>query len=463
MLKKDEIDSILETARSGVSDFSELFLEDREDIGLSMSSGSMDSATSMHIHGAGLCVMNGCHRIYLHTNDTSFSSLKELAMKAAEMTGAEQNPKPRKNVQSMNGKCIEVPLSADGMNRRAAVVRDMYAAAMATGVNVRSLLTKYSEEVQNIVVANSDGLYEEDRRTFSHIRFNATVEACGSGEYDFGQIGVPGGFDDLMSSVDAADAASEHVRRMADRLRAEPVVSCVVPVVFEGGAGGGVLWHEMCGHNLETTSIINGTSDFIGKIGRRVASEKVTLIDDGSIPGLCGTEKIDDEGTKTRKNVLIEKGILKNYLADRFGSRRLNVPMNGSGRRQNYTFAPTARMHNTYLAAGEDDEEDIIRSIPEGLYVKSLGGGEEGTVFSIAVKDAFWIKNGQIDHRVKNLTLSGNALEILKRVDRVGRRLIKDNRGGYCGAASGLVETTCFAPMIRVSAMNVAGSGTREE
>lgn len=230
-----------------------------------------------------------------------------------------------------------------------------------------------------------------------------------------------------------------------------------MPVVMEAGCG--TLWHEACGHMLESAAIYDQTSPFAGRIGEKIASDKITLIDDGSIPGLYGSTAIDDEGHPTQKNVLIEKGVLKGYLTDRLGARRLGLPRSGSGRRQSYTFAPASRMNNTYLDAGQDDEEEMIRTVDHGLYVKRLGGGNSGRSFSIAVAEGYLIEKGEITQRVKGLTLTGSGEEIMRSIDRVGRVNQYEESGSYCGASSGLVPVTAFQPRIRIAQMNVGGEG----
>ena len=183
----------------------------------------------------------------------------------------------------------------------------------------------------------------------------------------------------------------------------------------------------------------------------------MTLVDDGSIPGLYGSEAVDDEGHPTQKNILIENGVLKGYLCDRLNGRRLGLPSTGSGRRQDYTYAPLSRMTNTYLAAGTDDEEEMIRDIDRGLFVTGVGGGSGGREFSIEVTEGWWIENGRLIHPVSGLTLNGKGPDVIKRVDRVGSKMAYDY-GGFCGAGSGLIPTTAFQPRMRITEMAIGGT-----
>jgi len=231
----------------------------------------------------------------------------------------------------------------------------------------------------------------------------------------------------------------------------------VMPVVIDGGFGG-VLFHEACGHSLEATSVAFGNSEFCGKMGQQVASPIVTAIDDGTMPNEWGSSNIDDEGTPTTKLVLIENGILKNYMIDKLNARRMGMPVTGSGRRESYQYAPTSRMRNTYIAPGSDDEAEIIASMEYGLYAKSMGGGSVNPVtgeFNFAVNEGYLVKNGRIDRPVRGASLIGKGGEVLMNIDRVGKKMWM--APGICGSASGSVPTNVGQPMIRIKKLTVGG------
>ena len=230
-----------------------------------------------------------------------------------------------------------------------------------------------------------------------------------------------------------------------------------MPVAIDNGFGG-VIFHEACGHSLEAQAVSRGMSEFAGKLGQRVASEKVTAIDDGTIPGAWGSVNIDDEGTPNRKRVLIEKGVLKSYLVDKLNGRRMGLETTASSRRQDYTFAPTSRMTNTFLAPGTDTDEAIIRSIDFGLYAKKMGGGSVNPVtgeFNFAVNEGYLVRNGQICEPVRGASLIGKGSEVIRNIDMVGMNLRREQ--GVCGASSGSVPTDVGQPMIRVSEITVGG------
>ena len=230
-----------------------------------------------------------------------------------------------------------------------------------------------------------------------------------------------------------------------------------MPVVIDNGFGG-VLFHEACGHALEASFVSKGVSAFSNKLGTMVASPIVTAIDDGTIPNAWGTTNIDDEGTLTAKNILIEDGVLKSYLVDRLNGKRMGIASTGSARRQSYRFAPTSRMNNTYIAQGSSNPEDIISSTEYGLYAKTMGGGSVNPAtgdFNFAVMEGYLIEDGKITKPLRGATLVGNGAKVLELIDAVGNNLTLGQ--GNCGAESGMVPANVGQPMIRVKQLTVGG------
>jgi TldD protein len=454
---------VLQTALSGGGDFAELFFENKDELNIKCSQQVLKGITTVHIFGAGIYLLSGTQSIYVYTNNLSFSGLMDAAQKASELLHTDKQPVHNQIVFSMQtvknpNTVIQYPRTIPHQEK-VRVIRETDAAARSAGHSIRQLNVDYFDTDQRILVVNSEGLYAEDRRVTSRLRLQATVEDGTNSHYEWGDFPRPYGFEAFRVKDDYISFAKEFINDIADNMNAVSAPSCVVPVVFEAGSCG-TLWHEACGHPLESGAIATNNSDFVGKLGQKVASSKVTVIDDGSIPGLYGTAGIDDEGHPTQKNVLIENGILKGYLCDRLGGRKLNMPSTGSGRRQGYMFAPAARMTNTYLAAGTDDDDEMISSIDEGLFVKRIGGGNSGREFSVSVAEGYWIKDGKLAHRVKGLTLNARGIDLIKRVDRVGKN-IETEGGGFCGSVSGLVTTTSFQPRMRVSSMTVGGEGEK--
>ena len=230
-----------------------------------------------------------------------------------------------------------------------------------------------------------------------------------------------------------------------------------MPVVI-GNEFGGVIFHEACGHSLEATSVAPGSSVFVGKLGQKIASDLVTAVDDATIPNAWGSINIDDEGTPTQRKVLIENGVLKNYMVDKFGGRRMGMPSNGASRRENYKFIPTSRMSNTLILNGKSTEEEIIAATPYGLYAKKMGGGSVHPTtgeFNFSVDEAYLIENGKIGKQVKGAKLVGHGADILPNIDMVGNNMAYVC--GMCGSVSGHIPTTVGQPAIRVKELTVGG------
>jgi TldD protein len=230
-----------------------------------------------------------------------------------------------------------------------------------------------------------------------------------------------------------------------------------MPVAIENGFGG-VIFHEACGHSLEASAVSCGNSQFTGKLGEQIANEKVTAIDDGTIPNGWGSINIDDEGTPSQRKVLIEHGILKTYMIDKLNGRRMGMESTGSCRRQGYMYPPTSRMTNTFIDNGPDKNEDIIASMDYGLYAKSMGGGSVNPVtgeFNFAVNEGYMVRNGKIAEAVRGASLIGKGSQILMNIDMVGQNL--ERAQGMCGASSGSIPTDVGQPLIRVSSMTVGG------
>ena len=222
----------------------------------------------------------------------------------------------------------------------------------------------------------------------------------------------------------------------------------VMPVAIENGFGG-VIFHEACGHSLEASGVA---------LGQQIANPKVTAIDDGTIPNAWGSVNIDDEGTPAQRKVLIDRGILKTYMVDKLNGRRMGMESTGSSRRQSYEYIPTSRMTNTYIAAGEDRDEDIIASIEYGLYAKDMGGGSVNPVtgqFNFSVREGYVIRNGKICEPVRGASLVGKGSEVLMNIDMVGKNVARAQ--GMCGASSGSIPTDVGQPLVRVSSITVGG------
>ncbi|HWQ58977.1 MAG TPA: TldD/PmbA family protein, partial [Clostridia bacterium] len=331
-------------------------------------------------------------------------------------------------------------------------------AVRATGSDVKNLDLNYYDNDQRVVIANSEGAWAEDRRVSSRVRVFPTLANETESTGYFVDFTRPAGFE-AFQDEGYIDRALRAVGEMRASLRAPEAPYGRFPVVIEGGNPSGTFFHECCGHQLETNQPLLDNGVFLNRLGEKVASEKVTLVDDGTLPGCYGSSKFDDEGMPRQRNVLIENGVLKSYLADRMGSSLLNVPRNACGRREGYATPPAARMSNTYVACGGDDPDEMIRGIPQGLFITRMGGGNGDVDFSILAQTAYWIKNGVLDRQVKRAMLMGRGDEAMLKIDRVGRAMKYGENGMFCGGESGLCPVTTSGARIRIEEMLIGGKG----
>jgi TldD protein len=457
MISIDQMQEVLKKAKSTGGDFAELFFEEQDETNICCKEGSIDGVKTKHIYGVGLYLLKGTQSVYVYSNNTSYESLISLAIKASTMLAIKEKssvviPALTKQQYHNPNIILKYPGSISYQDK-IKVVEDSYRCAKSAGNILLAAQVDYVDTDRKITVVNSEGLYTNDTRVTSRIRFGITTGDEKDSFYHWEDYTRARGFEAFQENEDYLDFAKNLVIRTENMRKAETMKPGVMPVVLAEGACG-TLWHECCGHTLEATAIASRNSFFVDKLGQKIAADKVTLLDDGTLPNHYGTDAIDDEGHPKQKNVLIENGILKSYMVDRLHGRKIGMESTGNGRRQNYTYAPVARMTNTYLAAGHDDEAEMIRSVADGLYVESLGGGFGGTQFSIQVNEGYLIKNGQLDRQVKNIMLTGSGAEIMKKIDRVGKRVGFEG-GSFCGASSGLVPVTAMQPMVRISEMSV--------
>ncbi len=458
MLSRPIIEDVLTAALSTGGDFAELFVEDRFNTGLLLVGGKVESGISGRDYGVGIRIFYGMNSIYAYTNDSTRENLIKVAKEAAaaikgsnihqilDFTKAEiNNIHPIKLIPSNIEKSQKVEL-----------MKRAYNAAKNYDEVISQVTVRYLDNEQNVLIANTEGLYAEDKRIRTRTAISAVASANGEMQSGFYGPGAHMGFE-FYDKINIEDYAKEAARIAKTMVFADLCPSGKMPVVIDNEFGG-VIFHEACGHGLEATSVAKGTSVFAGKLGEKVASDVVTAIDDGTIPNAWGSQNIDDEGTKTKKNILIENGILKGYMIDKLNGRKMGMESTGSGRRQSYQYAPTSRMTNTYIANGSSTKEEIIANTEHGLFAKYMGGGSVNPAtgdFNFAVSEGYIIRNGKLAEPVRGATLIGTGLEVLKQIDMVGNNL--DFGQGMCGSQSGSIPTDVGQPTIRVKSITVGG------
>ena len=341
--------------------------------------------------------------------------------------------------------------------KRAGVLRAVDKAARDVSASIVQVSAGLLSREQHVLIANSEGLYTGDTRVYTRLLCSAVASDGKENQTGTRNPGALMGFELFDGRVDPAQTGREAAQAAATMLTAPYCAAGEMPVVIAGGFGG-VIFHEACGHALEATSVAPGTSVFAGKLGQQIAAPCVTAIDDGTMPNEWGSENIDDEGTPTTRLVLIENGILRSYMVDRLNGLKMGMAPTGSARRENYTFAPTSRMRNTFIAPGSDDEDEMIRTMGDGLYAAQMGGGSVNTAtgeFNFAVQEGYLVRDGKIASPVRGASLIGKGEQILMRIDRVGRHMTMGQ--GMCGSLSGSVPTNVGQPTIRVSSLTVGG------
>ena len=410
-------------------------------------------------YGIGIRIFKGLKSVYAYTNDNSLESMLDTAYKAALALGKVtdekmvvlNNCKVTTNINPIK----LYPNSVDYQDK-IKIMKTAYKSAKEYSTDISQVSISYTDKEQNVLIANTEGLYIEDNRVRTRLGITSVASRGNENQTGFEGPGACKGFE-IFEDIDPEYYGKEASRVAYTMLNAKNCPAGKMTVAIDNGFGG-VIFHEACGHSLEATSVAKGNSVFTDKIGEQIASTKVTAIDDGTLTNHWGSANIDDEGNPTQKNVLIENGILKSYMVDKLNGRRMNMAPTGSSRRQSYKFAPTSRMTNTYIAAGTDKVEDIIKSIDDGLYAKKMGGGSVNPVtgeFNFAVSEGYLVKNGEIKEAVRGASLIGKGSEVLMNIDMVGDNLAQAQ--GMCGSSSGSVPVNVGQPMIRVSEITVGG------
>ena len=458
MIEKKLFEKVIDKALSNGADFADVFVEDSYNSQIEFNSSKTKQSIVGKDFGAGIRVFYGETAIYAYTNDLSEKSLLAAAAAVSQaLSGTDKvNCLDLTKHSSENRHSVIIPNNTVPKQEKIEFLRKIDTASRKYSELITQVNLNLLERMQQIMIANSEGLWIEDKRNYS--RIHVTAIASDGREMQTSGIGPGshGGFE-FFHSLDPVELATNNARVAVTMLQADYAPSGKYPVVIDNGFGG-VIFHEACGHALETTSVEKGASVFNGKMGQQIATPLVTAIDDGTIVNAWGSLNIDDEGMPTQKTILIENGILKSYIVDKMGSIKTGYPRTGSGRKQSYKYAPASRMRNTFIANGSSKLEDMIASIDFGLYAKKMGGGSvlPGTGnFNFAVNEGYLIRQGKIAEPVRGATLIGNGAEVLLKISMIGDNLTHSQ--GMCGSVSGNVPANVGQPAIKVDEIIVGG------
>ena len=458
MISREVCQRVLQKAVSTGADYAEIFAENTVNHSINMIASKVDGVKDTVIAGAAIRLYKGLRSVMASTVDMSESGLLRCAESAAEALGQGTAAIDIVLKERIFGDIHPVKITPVSVSNRekVAVLKDAYFAAKEYDESITQVTGTLMDADHSILIATSEGLYTQDRQIRTRIAVSAVAEKNGETQTGSASPGRRMGME-MFDIIDTKNVGIQAAKQAVTMAGAGYCPAGVMPVAIENGFGG-VIFHEACGHSLEASSVAYGQSQFVGKLGQKIANEKVTAIDDGTIPNAWGSINIDDEGTPAQKNVLIENGVLKSYMIDKFNGRRMGMASTGNARRQSYSYTTTSRMTNTYIAPGDDRNEDIIGSIEYGLYAASMGGGSVNPVtgeFNFAVNEGYMIRNGKICEPVRGASLVGKGSEIIQNIDMVGTEL--DMAQGMCGSSSGSVPTNVGQPLIRVSSITVGG------
>ncbi|MBK9948200.1 MAG: metalloprotease TldD [Nitrospira sp.] len=445
-------------------DYADLYFESRTSESVSMEEGIVKRAAKSVSQGVGVRATAGEKTGFAYSDELTKRDLEIAADTARYIANSPKGhstvPVPTQRRPTRDLYPIERAKAEVATAERVALLNEIDAEARRYDPRIKNVMASFNTEYKVVLVATSDGTLVSDIQPLSRLQITCIAE-----DRDNRQIGSFGGggrvaFAYYREENRHLSYAREAAREAILNLSAVDAPAGVMSVVLAGGWPG-ILLHEAIGHGLEADFNRKKTSAFSSLIGKRVASDVCTIVDDGTLPFRRGSLNMDDEGTPTGCTTLIEKGILRGYITDKLNARLMGIPLTGNGRRENYQSVVLPRMTNTFMLAGESDPQDIIRSVKKGLYAVSFGGGQVDITngkFVFSASEAYLIEDGQITKPVKGATLIGNGPEILTKVSMVGHDLKLDNGIGTCGKDGQSVPVGVGLPTIKVDEITVGGT-----
>jgi TldD protein len=463
-ITRGDLEAYLADALSRGGDYADLYFEYLLTSSIGLDESMVKSATQGVSMGVGVRVIAGGRTGYAYSDDLSPERIRKAARVAASIAAGPStiekfglNHGPTHNLYPV----LTAPTETAFLDR-VELVKRADRAARAYDPRIFQVQASYADSLRQVMVATSDGVLTIDRQPQARLGVAALARQDG-GEPQRGQAGGGGrvALDYFLKEKTPEHFATEAAREAVTMLDSVEAPAGEMTVVL-GPGWPGILLHEAVGHGLEADFNRKGVSAFSGRMGQKVASELCTVIDDGAIGSRRGSLNVDDEGRATQRNVLIEKGVLRGYLQDKLSSTLMHSEPTGSGRRESYAHIPMPRMTNTFMLAGESQPEDIIRSVPKGLYCVNFGGGQVDITsgnFVFSASESYLIEDGKLTRPVRNATLIGNGPEALKYVSMVGNDLRLDEGMGICGKEGQSVPVGVGIPTIKIDRMTVGGTG----
>ena len=461
LVDPDVISRVLAKGRSTGADFAEIFVEDKRSTSAGLDDNKVEQVNSGRDRGAGIRVIAGETTGFAHTSDLSERGLMAAAEAAAQAARQGDGGVHKVALQALLRHPVNTVRTLPDTVAKATKVELLMRAndaARSLDSAIVQVSAGYGDSIKRILVANSEGVFSADTQVRTLFRVSAIANGDAGMQTGYQSLGHTIGFE-VFDDNDVEELAMAAARQALTKLKARPAPSSAMPVVIKQGSGG-VLFHEACGHGLEADLVGKGASVYRDKVGQLVASPLVTVVDDGTMTGEWGAIGIDDEGHPTQSNTLIENGILTDYMWDYIRARREGRRQSGNGRRQSYADLPMVRMTNTFVTAGSEDPEEIIRATERGVYVAKLGGGQVDTAsgdFVFGMVEAYLIENGEITEPLREGNLIGNGPQVLKDIDLLGNDFAMGGPG-TCGKDGQGVPVGDGCPTLRVKSMTIGGT-----
>jgi TldD protein len=455
--------ALAEIATHRVDD-ADLYFQYTRSEGWSLEEGIVKTGSFSIDQGVGVRAVSGEKTAFAYSDDISEASLLDAARTVRSIAAADGQGRAKVGEKKIaGGRSLYQPLDPIATLDSTAKVRLLERAeqlARAKDPRIVQVMAGLASEYDVVMVARADGTLAADIRPLVRLSVTAIAEQNGRREIGTGGGGGRFGlawFDDERIQEYVSDAVNAAITNLESR----PAPAGEMTVVL-GPGWPGVLLHEAIGHGLEGDFNRKGSSAFSGRMGQRVASPGVTVVDDGTLPGRRGSLSVDDEGTPTQRTVLIEDGVLRGYMQDSLNARLLGMPLTGNARRESFAHMTLPRMTNTYMLAGPHDPQAIIASVPKGIYATNFGGGQVDITsgkFVFSAAEAYLIENGKVTHPVKGATLIGNGPDVLTRVTMIGNDLALDSGIGTCGKEGQSVPVGVGQPTLKIEGLTVGGTG----
>jgi len=444
-------------------DYADLYFQYSRSEGWSLEEGIVKSASFNIEQGVGVRAVSGEKTAFAYSDEISFDALQDAAKATRAIAAAGQVRRIKSNL-SRKSEVVPLyrdvdPLASLASDAKVALLERLERKCRALDPRVTQVMASLGGEYEVVLIARADGQGAADVRPL--VRLSVQVIAEANGRRESGSSGG-GGRTDYAHFTDAAldQYARQAVSQALVNLEARPAPAGTMTVVL-GPGWPGILLHEAIGHGLEGDFNRKGSSAFSGRLGQRVAAPGVTVVDDGTLPNRRGSLTVDDEGTPTQRNVLIENGVLRGYMQDSLNARLMKMPVTGNARRESFAHITMPRMTNTYMLAGPHDPKEIIASVKRGVYATNFGGGQVDITngkFVFSAAEAYLIEDGQVTHPLKGATLIGNGPDALTRVSMIGNDLALDPGIGTCGKEGQSVPVGVGQPTLKVDGLTVGGT-----